>query len=576
MTVFALAYLAGMFTIATPCIFPILPFVLARANRPFSQGGLPMLLGLAFAFAAVASLASVAGGWAVEINKHGRTAALALIILFGVAMLMPAVAARITMPLVSIGSRLSRWSFRHGPDKDRTTASSLILGVATGFVWAPCAGPILGLILTGAALRGPSTETSLLLLTYGFGAATGLGIGVLCGKRLFAALRQSIPWAEGLRRISGAAVIAGALAISLGVDTGLLTRLASTSTTTFEQWIITTLSEKLPVVDEVAQVPTLSRAQSSLLGATHWLNTQPLSAEDIQGKVVLVNFWTYSCINCLRALPYIRAWAAKYKALGLVVVGVHTPEFAFEKSLANVERATGALGVRYPVAMDNDFAIWRAFGNNSWPALYFVGADGTVRHTVVGEREYDKSERLIQKLLSEANGAEPRGVLSAVTGEGAQAPFDKVNLRSSETYIGYGLGHTLFSPGGVIEDIPTFYWTAAGLPLDRWGLTGLWTIGREFATLNARPGSISYRFHARDVHLVMAPLSMGQSIRFRVTIDGASPGADHGIDVDADGWGQVEDARLYQLVRQSGSIKDRTFQIEFFDAGVRAYVFTFG
>ena len=578
MTLFVLAYLAGVLTIATPCIFPILPFVLARADQPFGRGGLPMLLGLACTFAAVASLASVAGGWAVEANRHGRTVALALVTLFGLTMLLPTLASRIAAPIVSIGASLSRWAGRRATAKGSTAASSMLLGVATGLIWAPCAGPVLGLILTGAALRGPSAQTSLLLLAYGLGAATSLAAGVSFGGRLLAVAKRSVRWGDHVRRILGAAVVAGAAIIWLGLDTGVLTRWSSVGTNRVEQKLITALRQPpaLELGTVAVAAPALSAPLGSLLGARPWLNTPALHARDLRGKVVLVNFWTYSCINCLRVLPHVRAWAEKYHDRGLVVVGVHTPEFAFEKNVANVSKAAVSLGVGYPVAIDSDFGIWRAFDNQAWPALYFIGADGRIRHRVLGEGDYDQSERLIQHLLSEANGAPAAGDIAAVAGKGPQAAADEANLHSAETYIGYVQARNFASPGGLRADHLSQYRTPTALSLGRWGLAGAWTVGGEFATLNERPGSITYRFHARDLHLVLGPASQDRPIRFRVTLDGVPPGADHGIDVDAEGWGSVREARLYQLVRQVGPVADRTFEIEFLDPGVRAYVFTFG
>ena len=316
--------------------------------------------------------------------------------------------------------------------------------------------------------------------------------------------------------------------------------------------------------------------ERSLLDRRQWLNTPPLRAEDLRGKVVLVNFWTYSCINSLRALPYVRAWAAKYKADGLVVIGVHTPEFEFEKDIANVRQATSALGVGYPVVLDSDYAIWNAFGNEAWPALYFIGADGRIRGQVLGEGGYDQSERMIQQLLSQAKRAPVASDIAIVEGDGPQAPADIWDLTSHETYVGYAKANTFASPGGIGEDIPRTYRPASALPLDHWSLAGLWSIESEFATLDRDTGAIRYRFHARDLNLVLAPSTQGRLVRFRITIDGAAPGVNHGSDVDAQGWGSVQAARMYQLVRQMGPIADRTFEIEFLDAGVRAYVFTFG
>lgn len=575
MTYFILAYLAGIFTIATPCILPVLPFVLARADQPFRRGGLPMLLGLAVAFAVVASLAAVAGGWAVALNQYGRGLALALMAVLGLSLFLPNLAAGLSVPLVAIGNRLVGWT-----GKRATLLSSILLGIATGLVWAPCAGPVLGLILAAAALRGPSIEISLLLLTYGLGAATSLTAGLLLGGHLLATFRQSARWGDHLRRVLGAAVLAAVAIIGLGLDTSLLTRLSSAGTTRFERSLIIMLGTEPALAQgataAAASAPVLSGPLVSLLSAGPWLNSQPLHPADLRGKVVLVNFWTYSCINCLRALPYVRAWADKYRDRGLVVIGVHTPEFAFEKVAGNVEQATHDLGVGYPVVLDNDYRIWQAFDNNAWPALYFIGADGRVRDYTLGEGGYDQSERLIQHLLGEANHQQVAGEIAAISGPGPQAPADMGDLRSGETYIGYDKAENFASPGGASGDVASPYRSPASLQLNWWSLAGNWTIGGEFATLNEVGGRIAYRFHARDLHLVMGPSVPGHPVRFRVTIDGAAPGADHGTDTDADGWGSIGEYRLYQLVRQQGVTDDRTFDIEFLDPGIRAYAFTFG
>ncbi|MEO8114771.1 MAG: redoxin domain-containing protein [Phenylobacterium sp.] len=332
----------------------------------------------------------------------------------------------------------------------------------------------------------------------------------------------------------------------------------------------------LGLATAVLAAPALADPQRALLAAGPWLNTPPLGAQDLRGKVVLVNFWTYSCINSLRPLPYVRAWAEKYRDQGLVVVGVHTPEFGFEKDLANVRQATAAQGVAYPVVLDSDYGIWRAFHNNAWPAFYFIGADGRVRHQAIGEGDYDQSERLIQKLLSEARGTPIRDPIVAVAGVGPQAAPDERDLGSPETYVGYAQARNFASPGGVRWDAPNPYRAASILPLNHWGLAGAWTVGGEFASSDAAAARIAFRFHARDLHLVMGPGAQGHPVRFRVTLDGAAPGADHGVDVDAAGLGSAREPRMYQLVRQQRPVADRTFEIEFLDPGVRAYVFTFG
>jgi thiol-disulfide isomerase/thioredoxin len=319
---------------------------------------------------------------------------------------------------------------------------------------------------------------------------------------------------------------------------------------------------------------TLPTALARLAEAGPWVNVSlPL---DLRGKVVLVNFWTYSCINSLRPLPYLRAWAEKYRNDGLVVVGVHAPEFGFEKDLDNVRHAAVELGVNYPVLLDRDLAVWRAFGNQGWPGFYFIDATGHVRDYRLGEGHYAESERLIQQLLAEAKGASISKTISAVDGKGAQAAPDWTDLGSPETYIGYGQSRNFSSLEHIGKDMPRQYRAPATMPRNHWNLGGTWSVGRESAELRSPSGTIGYRFHARDLHLVLGAAPDGRPVRFRVTIDGAAPGADHGTDTDEQGWGTVGEDRLYQLVRQARSVTDRNFEITFFAPGVRAYAFTFG
>ena len=313
----------------------------------------------------------------------------------------------------------------------------------------------------------------------------------------------------------------------------------------------------------------------SFSGATAWLNSDPLTPADLRGKVVLVNFWNFTCINWLRERPYVRAWSEKYKDQGLVVIGVHAPEFAFEKNIDDVRRDITDARIGYPIAVDNDHAIWRAFNNRYWPALYFIDAEGRIRHHQFGEGEYEQAEGVIRQLLAEAGRGDVGGEPATIDARGAEVAADWGSLKSPETYIGYGRGERFLSAGDVREDTPTLYRSAAP-PLNWWGLTGVWTVGEEFATSGERSGRITYRFHARDLHLVLAPGAPGRPVRFRIKLDGAAPGADHGVDVDADGSGTVQDGRLYQLIRQTGQVADRTFEIEFLEPGVRAYAFTFG
>jgi thiol-disulfide isomerase/thioredoxin len=314
----------------------------------------------------------------------------------------------------------------------------------------------------------------------------------------------------------------------------------------------------------------------SLGAATGWLNSPPLTAAGVRGKVVLIDFWTYSCINWIRQLPYVRAWAEKYKDQGLVVIGVHTPEFAFEKSLDNVRRAAKDMKVDYPIAIDNDYAIWRALRNSAWPALYFVDAQGRIRHHHLGEGEYEQSERIIQQLLAATGTGAIDSNLVSVDGRGVEAAADWASLKSPENYLGYERTENFASPGGAVLDKRRVYAAPARLRLNQWALSGDWTVQKQATVLNQANGRIAYRFHARDLHLVMGPAARGRSVRFRVLINGKPPGAAHGIDVDVQGNGTVAEPRMYQLVRQPKPIADRQFEIEFLDSGVEVFAFTFG
>ncbi|QKS01189.1 redoxin family protein [Sphingomonas sp. CL5.1] len=570
MLLYLLTYLGGALTIVSPCILPVLPFVFARADRPFLSNGLPMLVGMALMFMIVATLAAAGGGWAVEANQYGRVAALALLALFGLTLLFPAFADRLMRPLVGLGARLSQQADAQGSG----LWPSLLLGIATGLLWAPCAGPILGLVLTAAALQGASVGTSLLLLAYALGAATSLALALLVGGGLFKAMKRSLGVGEWVRRAIGALVLLAVAAIALGADTGFLSRASVAGTNKVEQALLDRFHMAGPARQENESLAD-EGPMPPLDGAVAWLNSPPLTREALRGKVVVVDFWTYSCINCLRALPYVKAWADKYGKDGLVVIGVHAPEFAFEKDIANVRKAVADLGIRYPVAIDNDYAIWRAFNNHYWPAHYFIDAQGRIRHHHFGEGDYAGSERVIQRLLAEAHGGLPvPGGMVAVSGAGVEAASGR-NVRSPETYIGYGRAERSVSRPETVRDAPASY-DADPVSLNQWGLAGDWTVGQEHATLNRAGGRILYRFHARDLHLVLGPGADGRPIRFRVTVDGKAPGADHGTDTDAAGNGTVTAQRLYQLVRQKGPIADRTFAIEFLDSGVQAFSFTFG
>jgi thiol-disulfide isomerase/thioredoxin len=315
---------------------------------------------------------------------------------------------------------------------------------------------------------------------------------------------------------------------------------------------------------------------ASLERADAWLNSPPLTASALRGKVVLIDFWTYTCINWLRTQPYLRAWAEKYKDKGLVVIGVHTPEFRFEKNIDDVRREVKALRVDYPVAVDSEYVIWRAFNNNYWPALYFIDAQGRIRHHHFGEGSYEQSEMVIQRLLAEAGATGIGDDLVSVGARGFELGADWASLKSPENYVGYERSEGFASPDGALRDKPHMYEVPAQLRLNNWALSGDWTIKRDAVELNKPNGRIAYHFHARDLHLVMGPAAPDTSVKFRVSIDGQPPGAAHGLDVDEQGVGMVTRQRLYQLIRQTGPIPDRQFEIEFLAPGAEAFCFTFG
>ena len=611
-----LAYLGGILTILSPCILPVLPFVFARSNQPFRKSGLPLLTGMAVTFALVASLATVGGGWAVRANQFGRIAALILFGIFGLTLIFSSLAERLSRPLVRLGNRLSQNS-----DTGPSIANSFLLGIGTGLLWAPCAGPILGLILTGAALSGASAHTTVLLLVYAAGAATSLTMALLAGGRVFAAMKRSLGAEEWIRRILGCAVLLGVIAVAFGLDRGILTRLSLSSTANLEQRLVDRFHPQPSAAVSNDQLMAPSNAMMAgnnvmmaggnsanamtggkqpamsgnnammaagggstsntlpsgdLSGATAWINSPPLTLSSLHGKVVLIDFWTYSCINCLRTLPYIKAWNEKYKDSGLVIIGVHTPEFPFEKDESDVRKAVHDLGITYPVAMDNDYRIWRNFNNEYWPAHYFIDATGKVRYHHFGEGGYDESENWIRTLLEEANHKSPPVSATQIAAIGAEAAADSADVQSPETYVGYHRAENFVSPGGFNQNEPQVYEAPAGLKLNDWAFSGKWEDDRQTATSLASSSAIVYRFHARDLHLVLGPSKVGKPIRFRITIDGKAPGTDHGADINAEGYGTVTEDRLYQLVRQHGAIQDRTFRIEFLVPGAQAYSFTFG
>lgn len=399
---FLIAFLGGIVTVLSPCILPVVPFLFARADRS-AASVLMTLLGLTLTFALVSSLAVVSSDWVVAANGIGRHIALVVLTLFALSLLSARVGHWLTLPLVALGNRLDPATRRlSGP------SASLLIGVATGLLWAPCAGPILGIILTCAMLQGPSAQTSLLLVAYGLGSAVSLGVLIFAGRGLLARLKLSLPVTAWLRRGVGFAALLVAVTIATGSQNKLLAGTSSEGAAAVEKGLLMGVPkaiEYLVTSVKAASAPDLSSqgAMPSLSGATAWLNSPPLSEQSLRGKVVLVDFWTFDCINCQHSVPYVNGWAKKYEKDGLVVIGVHTPEYPYERVIDNVRKNVARLDLNYPIAIDNDYAIWRAFDNQYWPAHYLIDARGQIRYTHFGEGDYDGQEQVIRQLLDEAH-----------------------------------------------------------------------------------------------------------------------------------------------------------------------------
>ena len=397
---FLIALLGGLLTVLSPCILPVVPFLFAGIDRTRSSI-LLTLGGMVLTFALISSLAVVSSEWVIQANNTGRHVALVVMALFALSLISARISGWLASPFVLLGNRLDPQTRKmSGP------LGSLMIGVATGLLWAPCAGPILGVILTGAMLQGANAQTSLLLVAYGLGSALSLGTLIFAGRGLVNRLKASIPVTGWLRRVTGFAVLAAALMISTGADKTLLAGASSEGVSVLEKGVLQSVPKVVEyLVSKAKAEPTLDNAQGpmpSLSGAVEWLNSPALTSESLRGKVVLVDFWTYDCINCQHTLPYVKDWAQKYEKDGLVVIGVHTPEYGFERIISNVRDEVKKLGITYPIAIDNNYAIWRNFDNQYWPAHYLIDAKGQVRFTHFGEGRYETQEKMIQQLLQEA------------------------------------------------------------------------------------------------------------------------------------------------------------------------------
>ena len=397
---YLIAFVGGLLTVLSPCILPVVPFLFAGAQRQRSSV-LLTLVGMALTFALISSLAVVSSEWVIQASNTGRHVALGVMALFALSLISARVGDWLARPFVWLGNRLD-------PDMRKKSGplTSLMLGVATGLLWAPCAGPILGVILTGAMLQGANAQTSLLLLAYGAGSALSLGILIFAGRGLVNRLKPSIPFTGWLRRGAGVAVLGAAALIATGTDKTLLAGTSSEGLAGIETRVLQNVPKVLDyLVSKVRADSPMETGQGSmpsLSGAVQWLNSPALNAEDLRGKVVLVDFWTYDCINCQHTLPYVKEWEKKYAKDGLLVIGVHTPEYGYERIIENVREQVQKLGITYPVAIDNNYAIWRNFDNQYWPAHYLIDAKGQVRYSHFGEGGYQAQEQMIRQLLEEA------------------------------------------------------------------------------------------------------------------------------------------------------------------------------
>jgi cytochrome c biogenesis protein CcdA/thiol-disulfide isomerase/thioredoxin len=562
-----LTYLAGALTILSPCILPVLPFVFSRAEKSFVRHGIPLLVGMALTFSLFSALAVVGGEWVSVASGTARVAALVMLSVFGLSLVFPHLAEKAFAPLAALGSKIGNRS-----DQDKSSTSFLV-GISTGLLWAPCAGPILGLVLTGAATQKDFASSITLLASYSLGAASSLALALFAGGRFLGMLKKFLGVDRIVKRSLGLAVLAGVAVISLGLDRTVLTRLSQFQTAVIETKLSNFLAPELTKTGESftpVEMPELA-------GATSWLNSPPLHRSELLGKVVLIDFWTYSCINCLRTLPHVASWAEKYRSSGLVVIGVHTPEFAFEKNAENVREALNDLSITYPVALDNDYAIWNAFRNRYWPGHHFVDRNGRVRRVHYGEGDYEGSENFIRELLAEGGNVTslPPVDPSSSRAQGIQAPSSGSRQKSPETYLGFKRALNFAGQPALTPLKVTSYLTPGALGLNQWSIEGTWEATEQRVILRATGGKIRFRFRGRDLHLV---LGSPQTVAFRVRIDGRPPGSDHGMDAGNDGSGEVKEHRLYQLIRfkEHDPAQEHEFEIEFLGPLVEAYAFTFG
>ena len=560
---YLITFIAGMLTILSPCILPVIPFVFSRGKEFSWKESSPLLIGMGSTFVALSAGSIFLGEKIVHANAFGRALALVLLALFGVTLIFPKFSDFIFSPLTRISNRIEKLSIV----RNSSFLGSILIGVSTGLLWAPCAGPILGLILTGATLETSPSKSILLLALYALGAMSSLTLTLYASGKFFTRMKSFLSIERSLKSGLGVLILLSVTAIGFRLDEKILTHISTIETTAIESKLIQLTERNTNTnVDVIPET----------LDATYWLNSTSLSKNDLKGKVVLIDFWTYSCINCLRTLPYVKAWHEKYKDSGLVVIGVHTPEFAFERDIQNVKKALQDLEITYPVAIDNDRTIWNAFKNHYWPAHYFIDKKGNIRGHHFGEGDYLKSEALIQSLLMEGEDKIKRSSVNVQTqGIHLAANFSKIH--SPETYLGYKRGQNFISNQPIKKERPVNYsYPSMSLKLNQWALNGQWSIGNEKSTSLSSHAKVAFRFKARDLHLVIGSPS-GPST-FQVYLDGHTPNMGAGVDVTPEGSGMIKEHRLYQLIRlpEEETEKEHLFEIEFQNPNIEIYAFTFG
>ena len=572
MSLYVIVYLAGILTILSPCILPVLPFVFASTQKSFVKGALPLLLGMSVTFSAFSTLAIIGGEWVVGASQWGRGLALVFLSLFALALLFPAISEKLFAPAVNLGSKIG---VRHSTGDGPRFGPSLLIGISTGFLWAPCAGPILGLVLTGAAVQKNLVTSVILLLSYSAGASSSLALALVSGQKFLGSMKKALGVDQVVKKILGALVLVGVLVISFGWDQKILGPLSKIETVGLEEKLLGALaSGKKPDSPQAAQTGWPEFPQD-----LQWFNSKPLTQKDLQGKVVLIDFWTYSCINCLHTLPAVKDWALKYKDQGLVVIGVHTPEFGFEKVPANVQKAIADLGVSYPVVLDNDYKIWNSFQNRYWPAHYFINRQGQVVDHHFGEGHYLESEEKIKELLMQ-----PAGILGKALGaetavqsrsRGPVAPVQtEASQATPETYLGLGKTHSLITVPKAQDEKVLVYKPIQLQHLHQWTVQGRWALQDTFAESKEKGDKLRIQFRGSSANIVLAS---ERPQAFLVKVDGHVPQSWHGSDIDTEGRGHVSANRLYNILAKDSAkpAAIHNLEIEFLAPGIQAYSLTF-